>query len=118
VGSKSGRDFALTKDFIIRSIRHHIVNSQQIDVLLWEDELLMCVLTHNWYAATTLTPTKAGEELKWAAISNLPNETDKSRSLKSKVISLLMVVQEDACECIYIFTSLLVSIVWAHLSVS
>ena len=35
------------KDFIIRSMRHHILNAQNPDVLLWEDELLMRVLTHD-----------------------------------------------------------------------
>jgi len=81
----------------------------------WWDAVML------WCAATTLTPTKAGEELKrtMAAISNLPDETDKMGSLDSKVSSLLMVVQEGACECVYIFTYLLVSIVCrAHLSVS
>lgn len=40
-------DSEIVKDFIIRSIRHHVLNSQQPDVLLWEDDLLMRVLTNN-----------------------------------------------------------------------
>ena len=35
------------KDFILRTCRHHVMHSQQPDMLLWEDELLMSVLIHQ-----------------------------------------------------------------------
>ena len=44
-GSKDGSDAAWTKDFIVRSLRHHVLHAQNPDVFLWEDELLMSVLT-------------------------------------------------------------------------
>jgi hypothetical protein len=40
-------DIGPITEFIFRSLRHHVLNSQQPDVELWRDELLMSVLTHH-----------------------------------------------------------------------
>ena len=66
-GSKGGSDAALTKDFIVRSLRHHVLNAHNSEVQLWDDELLMRVLTHDSNVICARAVSGIGsEELKVA----------------------------------------------------
>ena len=45
--SKEVTENGVLKAFILRSMRHHVLNAQQADVQLWKDALLMRAMTHD-----------------------------------------------------------------------
>ena len=62
--SKEVTENGVLKAFILRSMRHHVLNAQQADVQLWKDELLMRAMTHDSnvrpYPSRLLNPALGG----------------------------------------------------------